>query len=259
MTKMIDIKGDIIDNETALMYDYFGLPNVSPGAVDKILNDDTDDPNESGEVIVNVASNGGDVFAASEIYTALKNYRGAVTVNVQGLAASAASVIAMAGDKVNVSPTAQIMIHKAWSELQGNADGLAHQSEVLDGIDNSIANAYVAKTGKSKDEVLRLMSNETWLTAQDAVDQGFADEIMFVDNKQLQAVNATGNIISHEAVNKFLNLLKAADKTKEPKKPTKTKIKAGANDIIKDLTKAPDVVGAKQGLQEKLAILLDVK
>ncbi|MBT9670690.1 Clp protease ClpP [Secundilactobacillus kimchicus] len=259
MTKTIDIKGDVIDNETALMYDYFGLPNASPGAVDAILNDDVDDPNDPDEVVVNIASNGGDVFAASEIYTTLRNYQGSVTVNVQGLAASAASVIAMAGDTVNVSPTAQIMIHKAWSGSQGNADDLSHQSEVLEGIDNSIANAYVAKTGKPKDEVLHLMSNETWLTAQDAVDQGFADEIMFVDNKQLQAVNATGNIISHEAVNKFLNLLKAADKTKEAKKPTKMTVKVDANDVIKDLTKTLDVVSAKQDRQEKLAILLGIK
>ncbi|MFO1546558.1 head maturation protease, ClpP-related [Lactiplantibacillus plantarum] len=210
MTKKVMIKGDIVDDQTAGFYQFFGMPAVSPSSVASVLNDDSDD--EALEV--DIASNGGDVFAASEIYTMLKNYAGNVTVNIQGLAASAASVVAMAGDKVSISPTAQIMIHKAWSQPAGNADDLEHKASILNGIDQSIASAYEAKTGMDKADLLQLMANETWLTASDAVDKGFADEIMFADDKQLQPVNAISHIPPKSAVNKLLNLIYKADKAK---------------------------------------------
>lgn len=217
--KTIDIKGDVVDNDTAYFYDFFGLPSVSPNAVADVLNDGSTD-----DVTLNIASNGGDVFAASEIYTMLKDYAGAVNANVQGLAASAASVIAMAGDKVSISPTAQIMIHKASSGVQGNSDDMAHQADVLSKVDQSIASAYEAKTGMNQGDLLQLMTNETWLTAQDAVDKGFADEIMFVDDKQPQMVNTTSKIVPKAAVNKLLNLMSKAAKpaaTKEPESQPK--------------------------------------
>lgn len=207
------IKGDVVDNETAAFYQFFGMPAVSPASVSDVL--DSAGPND--DVEVDIASNGGDVFAASEIYTMLKNYQGNVTVNVQGLAASAASVIAMAGDKVSISPTAQIMIHKAWSRIQGNADDLSHESNMLDSIDQSIVAAYVAKTGMAAEDVLQLMANETWMTAQDAVDKGFADEIMFVDDKQPQFTNSISEIPSKAAINKFMNLIsKSQPKESQP-------------------------------------------
>ncbi|KRL02517.1 ATP-dependent Clp protease, protease subunit [Liquorilactobacillus capillatus DSM 19910] len=196
------IKGDVVDDKTAAFYQFFGMPAVSPSGVADALN--SDDP--SSDVEVDIASNGGDVFAASEIYTMLKGVQGNVTVNIQGLAASAASVIAMAGDKVNISPTAQIMIHKAWSQQAGNSDDLNHEANVLNGIDQSIASAYEAKTGMKQSDLLQLMSNETWLTAKDAVDKGFADEIMFANENQLQPVNAISHIPSKKAINKFMNL-----------------------------------------------------
>lgn len=214
ITKKVMIKGNVVDDETAAFYQFFGMPAVSPSGVSDVL--DSDGPND--DVEVDIASNGGDVFAASEIYTMLKNYQGNVTVNVQGLAASAASVIAMAGDKVSISPTAQIMIHKAWSGIQGNADDLSHESNVLDSIDQSIVAAYVAKTGMDADDVLQLMANETWMTAQDAVDKGFADEIMFVDDKQPQFTNSVSEIPSKAAINKFMNLIsKSQPKHTQPK------------------------------------------
>lgn len=203
MTKKIQIKGDVVDDETAAFYSFFGMPAVSPSIVNDALNsDDSDD-----DVEVNIASNGGDVFAASEIYTLLKGYKSKITVNIQGLAASAASVIAMAGDQVNISPTAQIMIHKAWSQSTGNADDLTHEAKILNGIDQSIAAAYQNKTGMNETDVLKLMGNETWLTAQQAVDKGFADEIMFVDDKRLQPINSVSHIPTKAAVNKLLNLI----------------------------------------------------
>ena len=182
------IKGDVVDDETATFYSFFDIPAISPGQVSSILNDDGA---EDSDVQVDIA---GDVFAASEIYTLLKKYAGTITVNIQGLAASAASVIAMAGDQVNISPTAQIMIHKAWSNVSGNSDDLEHQADVLSGIDESIASAYEAKTGMKQADLLNLMSQETWLTAKEAVDKGFADNIMFVNKNKPQVVNSISHI-----------------------------------------------------------------
>ena len=211
MTKTIDIKGTVVDDETAAFYSFFGIPSASPSAVAQILNDGDDDD----DVEVNIASNGGDVFSASEIYTMLRQYKANVTVNIQGLAASAASVIAMAGNKVNISPTAQLMIHQAASYGGGNKDDLAHEINVLDGIDKSIANAYESKTGMPQGDLLNMMAQETWIGAQKAVDKGFADEIMFVDEKQAAFSNTTANIVPKSAVNKLLNLLNKSEKTEK--------------------------------------------
>nr|WP_317294059.1 head maturation protease, ClpP-related [Ligilactobacillus saerimneri] len=172
MMKQIKIKSDIVDNDTGKFYEWFGLGATYPEQIETALNDSDDD------VVVDINSRGGDVFAASEIYTLLAQYPGNVTVNIQGLAASAASVIAMAGDKVRISPTAQLMIHKAWTATSGNSDDLQQESAVLNGIDESIINAYEAKTGLERTELLKMMAQESWLTAQDAVDKGFADEVI---------------------------------------------------------------------------------
>ena len=166
---VIEVKADIVDNDTGKFYDWIGWDAVYPGKVSNLLEG-------ADEVEVNINSNGGDVFAASEIYTLLSQHSGMVTVNIQGLAASAASVIAMAGDVVHISPTAQIMIHKAWTIADGNADDMVHTSEFLDGIDDSIMNAYVAKTGLDKSELSNMMAKETWLTANQAVDFGRSRE-----------------------------------------------------------------------------------
>lgn len=231
MTKKIKIQGDIVDNDTALMYDFFGMSCTSPNSVNAVLDDndnDTDidpdvDTDDVEDVVVDIASNGGDVYAGSEIYTALRGYKGHVTVNVLGLAASAASVIAMAGDTVNMSPTAQMMIHKAWSVRQGNADDYKHEAEILDGIDQSIVNAYVDKTGLDRNKILQMMQNETWMTAQDAVSKGFADGIMFhndddddVDDPDeddenfddaLQVAASAHSIPTKDSVKKFMMMM----------------------------------------------------
>lgn len=200
MTK-IPIKGAVVSNDDADIYDWLGYDYASPRQVESVLND------ADGDVEVDIASGGGSVFAASEIYTMLKAYAGKVVVNIQGLAASAASVIAMAGDEVNMSPTSQMMIHKASTISMGNADDLDHDSKMLDVTDQSIVNAYEAKTGMDRDDILQLMANETWMTAQDAVDKGFADNVA-VGSQQPQLVNAIGApTLSNEAISKVKTLL----------------------------------------------------
>lgn len=203
----LNIKGDVVDSETGAFYDFFDMPNANPAAVARAL---AADPND--EVTVSIASDGGDVFAASEIYTMLKDHAGTVNVVVEGLAASAASVIAMAGDKVSMSPTAMMMIHKASLQTYGNADDLNHDADVLDKADQAIASTYEAKTGMDEGQVLDLMSKETWLTAKDAVDKGFADEVMVFDEAQAVVTNSAGSMIPKASLNKLATLMiKAGD------------------------------------------------
>lgn len=153
-------------------------------------------PEDSSDIILEVNSNGGLVTVGSEVYTALRNYKGKVTAEITGMAASAASVAVMGADKVVMSPTAQMMVHKAlFNWVAGNSDDLDKASNALKSSDKAIVNAYVAKTGLSEDEIMNLMRNETFMSAQDAVEKGFADEVMSfeavasIDNQMLpQAV-----------------------------------------------------------------------
>lgn len=169
----INIKGDIISDRQQRFYDWLGIAGTSPSKVIASL------PKGKRDIEVIINSGGGDVFAGSEIFTALKEFEGNVTVKVVGIAASAASVIAMAGDKVLISPTAQMMIHNVSTQyVSGDHRKFAHTAEVLKSANQSIANAYKAKTGKSDDELLTLMDDETWFNAEKAVAQGFADEIL---------------------------------------------------------------------------------
>lgn len=203
MTK-IDIKGDIVDNDTGEFFDYFGMSSVYPKKVQQAIENDEDE-----EIILDVASNGGDVFSASEIYTMLKSSGKNIVVNIQGLAASAASVISMAGNTVNISPTAQLMIHKASVIGAGNADDFEHEAKVLNGIDESIASAYELKTGMKQEDLLQMMASEAWLNAKEAVDKGFADNIMFSndEDEEIVVTNSINHIPSKQAINKFKNLI----------------------------------------------------
>ena len=133
----------------------------------------------SGPITVWINSPGGDVFAASEIYTMLKEYPGKVTVKIDALAASAASVIAMAGDIVAMAPTAMMMIHNPATIAFGDAKEMAQTIEILNEIKESIINAYELKTGLSRAKISRLMDEETWMNARKAKEEGFADEIMY--------------------------------------------------------------------------------
>lgn len=209
---VIEVKADIVDNDTGKFYDWIGWDAVYPGKVSTLLDG-------ADEVEVNINSNDGDVFAASEIYTLLSQHSGMVTVNIQGLAASAASVIAMAGDVVHISPTAQIMIHKAWTIADGNADDMAHTSEFLEGIDDSIMSAYVAKTGLDKSELSNMMAKETWLTANQAVDYGFADDVMDFGRSREPVLNSIGYPqVSRAVVDRWKKAMASAEAYEKQKK-----------------------------------------
>lgn len=132
-----------------------------------------------GDVTVWINSPGGNVFAAAEIYTMLKDYKGSITVKIDAIAASAASVVAMAGDTVQMSPVAMLMIHDPSTVAMGNTKDMEKAIEVLNEVKESIINAYASKSGLSHARIANLMSNETWMNAKKAVELGFADEVLF--------------------------------------------------------------------------------
>lgn len=193
MPKRIKLRGPLISNNQQEAYDWYGMEAVSAKSISNAL------PDDGSDIVLEVNSNGGLVTVGSDIYTMLKQYPGNVTAEVTGMAASAASVAIMAADTVVISPTAQMMIHKALlGYVSGNSDDLDKASNALKASDQGIVNAYVAKTGKSEDEVMELMRNETYMSAQKAVELGFADEIMTFD--ELDAVASIENGMLPQAV-----------------------------------------------------------
>ena len=132
----------------------------------------------SGDITVWINSPGGDCFAAAEIYNMLRDYKGKVTVKVDGLAASAASVIAMAGDEVLVSPVSMLMIHNPSTVAMGDSAEMQKAIRMLDEVKESIINAYQTKTGLSRNKLSKLMDEETWMNAGKAVELHFADGVI---------------------------------------------------------------------------------
>lgn len=132
----------------------------------------------TGDITVWINSPGGDCVAAAQIYNMLSNYKDRVTVKIDGIAASAASVIAMAGDTVLVSPVSMLMIHNPATMAWGDHAEMQKAMDMLSEVKESIINAYVLKTGLSRPKLSHLMDAETWMDANKAVELGFADDIM---------------------------------------------------------------------------------
>ena len=135
-------------------------------------------------ITVHINSVGGDCIAASQIYTMLMEYPSDVTVQIDGLAASAASVIAMAGTKVCMSPTALMMAHNPWTSACGDVNDMQKAIHLLDEVKESIINAYQLKTGLDRVMLAQIMDEETWMNAHKAKELGFCDEVMFEDEEQ---------------------------------------------------------------------------
>lgn len=139
---------------------------------------------DSGPITIWINSPGGDCIAASQIYSMLMDYKDEVTVKIDGIAASAASVIAMAGTKVKLAPTALIMIHNPSMAAFGERKDMEKAIDILNEVKESIINAYEIKTGQSRTVLSHLMDSETWMNAKKAVELGFADEILTDEKKQ---------------------------------------------------------------------------
>lgn len=176
----------------------------------------------NGNITVWINSPGGDVFAAAQIYNMLMDYTGQVTVKIDGLAASAASVVAMAGGEVYMSPVSMIMVHNPSTIAIGDSEEMIRAKALLDEVKESIINAYELKSGLSRAKLSHLMDAETWMNAHKAVELGFADKIMFADGAEPEDTGQ-GVIFSRMAVT---NSLLSKFPKQKPKEPTGTPIES---------------------------------
>lgn len=174
----------------------------------------------SGNVTVWINSPGGDVFAAAQIYNMLMDYTGKITVKIDGLAASAASVIAMAGGDVYMSPVSMLMIHNPSTIAIGDSEEMLRAKALLDEIKESIINAYELKSGLSRAKLAHLMDAETWMNANKAIELGFADKVLFTEGEPSETADSF--LFSHMAVtNSLISRL-----PKQPKPKTGTPIES---------------------------------
>ena len=172
--------------------------DISPAIFKDELNSGT------GDITVWINSPGGDCIAAAQIYNMLVDYKGKVKVYIDGLAASAASVIAMAGDEVLMSPVSMMMIHNPATMAFGDHEDMKKAIDMLDEVKESIINAYEIKSGLSRDKLSKLMDNETWMNANKAVDLGLADGIIEKEDKDKDEAKPSALLFSSKLVNKAL-------------------------------------------------------
>ena len=171
-----------------------------------------------GDIVIWLNSPGGDCIAASQIYTMLMDYKGTVTVKIDGIAASAASVIAMAGTTVLMAPTALMMIHNPLTGAIGDSEEMKKAIAMLSEVKESIINAYEIKTGQSRAKISHLMDGETWMNANKAVELGFADGIL-EDSKRSHSEDVVFAFSRRAVTNSLMNKLvhKPAPKAEQPK------------------------------------------
>ena len=162
----------------------------------------------NGPITIWLNSPGGDCIAASQIYSMLMDYTGDVTIKIDGIAASAASVIAMAGTKVLMAPTALMMIHNPMTMAWGDKSEMTKAIEMLDEVKESIVNAYEIKTGMSRAKISHLMDSETWMNANKAIELGFADDIL-IDKKKCAADETAFSFAARSSEMRLMNKLEA--------------------------------------------------
>ena len=201
----LKIKGDIIPDADKWIYDFFDIDGVCPKDVETAIDQCAD----GEDLDVEISSGGGDVIAGSEIYSALSGYKkGALTIRVTGLAASAASVIAMAG-RCEMARTALMMIHNTSTVASGDYRDMEHAAEVLRAANEAIRSAYKAKTGHTDEELAEMMDRETWIPADKAVELGFADGIMNEGTAPLAVAASFGTSLSAGALEKLRDKIEA--------------------------------------------------
>lgn len=176
-----------------------------------------------GDIIVRINSPGGSAFAGAQIYNMLKEYPGKVTVHVDALAASAASLIAMAGDEVLFSPVGTMMIHDPETVAYGDEDAMEAGKNLLVEVKEAALNAYEAKTGRSRDELAAMMKRQTWMSAHKAVDLGFADGILYTDEGPREEESPMGFLFDRETVvNMMTRNTRPPGRPRQAEKPAKT-------------------------------------
>jgi len=170
------IMGEIIDDDLAWIYEWWDIPYSSPNTFRQALAE-----HKGSNITVWIDSRGGDVFAAVGIYSALKEHSGTVTVKIDGKAYSAASIIAMAGKDVLMSPGSMMLVHNPWTETGGEAKDLRHVADILDEVKEAIMNVYELKTGRTREEISAIMDEETPMSAATAIDEKFADGMLYAE------------------------------------------------------------------------------
>ena len=181
--------------DTITIYDAIGQDFFGGGFTAKRMSAALRSIGANKDVVVSINSPGGDVFEGITIYNLLAEHKGNVTVNIPGMAASAASIIAMAGDSINISKAGFLMIHNAWAVAMGNQQELMKTADMLGKIDSAMCEVYSSRSGMDKKTICKMMDAETWLSGQEAVDNGLADGTIdtkccdpMKDNKQEQAL-----------------------------------------------------------------------
>ena len=199
------IEGDIVDDDDLWLYEWMGDKAVSPNTFKSELSKYAGMP-----ITVWIDSYGGNAFAAAGIYNALMEHKGPVTVKIDGKAMSAASIIAMAGSQVLMSPVAIMMIHNPLTGVYGYASDLRKTADILDEVKESIMNAYQIKTGRSRGKLRSLMDDETYMSAKTAIKEGFADDMLYSDSAKVEMAFNRHAVLNStaEAVKKMVALHK---------------------------------------------------
>ncbi|KWT72378.1 Prophage Clp protease-like protein [Hyphomicrobium sulfonivorans] len=172
---------------------------------------------ETDEIVLNINSPGGDVFDGVAIYNDLLAHKASVVVRVTGLAASAASLIAMAGDEIEIAENAFFMIHNAWSIAVGDAREMTARAKLLKTIDGKLADTYASRTGQEIPTIKQQMDDETWLTAEDAVELGFADRL--IDNDTEAEAKASFDLAPFKNVPRALKATRRKTRSPKPDAP----------------------------------------
>ena len=178
--KTFNLDGYIVHKDEKWMYDMFGVSSVTQDDIRNFIEEAFGE-----EIQINIDCYGGDVWVASDIYAALRAYKGKSVANITGLSASASTVAMLGCKKVVAAPTSQFMMHLASTSAEGNRNDMTAAAERLRVVDESIINAYEIKTGLERSVLDGIMSKTTWMTAQDALKHGFIDEILLKDGEEL--------------------------------------------------------------------------
>lgn len=240
-----DDQGNTINIYDVIGYDYW----TGGGVLAQSISDQLVAFGAKADVTVNINSPGGDVFEGLAIYNLLRMHQGQITVRILGIAASAASYIAMAGDEIQIGDAAFIMIHNASTFAAGDKNDMQDAAELLGKIDQTIANIISARSGVDAKEILQLMDDETYITAQEAVDQGFADDYLATD--KLTSTNpATNNQKTTIAARRLESIMASQGIPRTERRALIKDLKSGTQDAAPVNTPRATDNALQQGMNE---------
>lgn len=253
--KKIEIKGPIVSNDVGWIYNYFGMDAAYPNLIKEGLADAAGD-----DVVIEINSPGGVCVYGYEMYTAIKEYEGKVTAHVIS-AMSAATLLVCASDEALISDTGIFMIHNAQSQASGDYRDMEMEADALKEFNAGIINAYVRKTGKSREEIQALMDKDSYMSPQTAIENGFVDGYIFGDPNQkvepealaTKIVAADVQIIPEDKAIALRQMLSQLDKPVENMEIAPVQIEEQKNGVVADSDKSIEGGKVQMTLQEFLA------